>query len=279
MYADDTAIVVNHKRLAEAEKLMQRFFNNLLKWSHDNGLVVNSCKTKLLHIRSPQLTSREVILVAHNNMCLHVNMADCLCDSLVKNVPHHRYLGVTIDHRMKWDVHIHNLINKLRGASYNIIALRNYLDENTLRSVYCSLIESHVRYGLLSWGNTTRTYVERVDWMQSKVLKAIVGGRRSTVVRIQLFKHFNVLPASELFKFSIIDKFGLHPAYRKTETHDYPTRYQIFTTSRYTNDYGRQLLAHIVPALLNKLPPNIRQIQQNKEFKRTIKAHFYLNSL
>ena len=50
-YADDTAIVVANKNINIAIQTMQNQFDTATKWCHDNGLIINASKTKLMHIK------------------------------------------------------------------------------------------------------------------------------------------------------------------------------------------------------------------------------------
>lgn len=44
VFADDTALVISHKDVKVGIELIQAFFNNLCRWSHDTGLLINAKK-------------------------------------------------------------------------------------------------------------------------------------------------------------------------------------------------------------------------------------------
>ena len=272
MYADDTAVVVSDRKLAEAEIRLQNCFNQLLRWSHDNGLVINASKTKVLHIRSPQLSTRQIQLLAHGYDCLHADIpVNCDCTHYVQQVDSCRYLGVTVDCRMKWDVHIDSLNKRLRACAYNIYALRDCLDRGVLRSVYCALVESHIRYGLESWGNTSRYYLEQIERTQKRTLRSIVGKKIADEDGKAYFRALDVLPVSGMFQYNIVLKYGRADRYRQVVHHDYSTRKTWYVCYRNCNDYGRQLLEHTVPGLLNKLPSCVQQADSVSEVKKLTK--------
>ena len=143
-YADDIAIVVAHESLETAHSTMQDNLNRILLWSHDMNLLINYKKTKLLHIHSPHFHLSELNLIAHNSLCIHTNLAyslSCSCQETIETVTEFKYLGITLDHRFKFDLHIADLNNKLRTCSYMIYHLRNTLPPDALRVVYLSLVE------------------------------------------------------------------------------------------------------------------------------------------
>lgn len=275
-YADDVAIVVTHESLSEAEKIMQSNLNKILVWSHDMGLVINSLKTKVIHIRSPQFPTRPINLVTHTQQCMHTNLPfdlPCTCSSLIETVSEFKYLGVTLDSRFKFDVHIDYLNKKLRSFSYIMFQLRTCLTFPTLRSMYCTFIESIIRYGLLTWGNTTRTYLDIIQTQQKRILKAILNNKTDTRQdNFSYFKHFNVLPVDKLHTYVLILLFFKNNKYREVQWHGHGTRGEgRYIEKRYNNEYGRQLWEHTVPATFNRMPDNIEQAESVSKFKNQVK--------
>ena len=120
-YADDTAILVTHSNIKSAVNIMQSEFNIVVKWCHDNGLVLNAQKSNIMHIRSIKTPKSEILIKFHDYSCLHgspnlENMDNCntfieLCRSI-------KYLGVIVDDNFTWKEHILNINKKLRKAAY-----------------------------------------------------------------------------------------------------------------------------------------------------------------
>lgn len=54
----------------------QHNFTLLTKWPHDNGLVINASKSKLMYISSSQnKVITPLVLIAHNHACLHTDQS------------------------------------------------------------------------------------------------------------------------------------------------------------------------------------------------------------
>ena len=69
-YADDTAIVVADKNVDNATSVVLDQLNTAAKWCHDNGLVINATKTKIMNIKPPHFSNCNILLKFHNNECL-----------------------------------------------------------------------------------------------------------------------------------------------------------------------------------------------------------------
>lgn len=55
------------------------------------------------------------IYIKYNQIIIHKHIRDALCNCLpLERVISIKYLGITVDYRMKWDEHLNNLVQKLR---------------------------------------------------------------------------------------------------------------------------------------------------------------------
>ena len=69
-YADDTAVVVADENVENDISVMQDQLKTAAKWCHDNGLVINATKTKIMNIKSPHFSNCNILVKFHNNECL-----------------------------------------------------------------------------------------------------------------------------------------------------------------------------------------------------------------
>lgn len=280
-FADDLALVVAHISLLLAQNIMQHNFNLLMKWSHDMSLVINIKKTKLMHIKSPHIPSGQITLIAHSPLCLHgpIDSSQCTCAEQIEQVEEYKYLGVKIDSRFKFDVHIDYLSARLRSCSYTLFHLRRFLDESGLKIIYTSLFEQLIRYGILAWGNTTATKIATIVNLQRRVLKSMILHRNRCSPNENPFHHFELLPADALFKNALILKYYFTGEYKHPAPHSHFTRQaNQFVEPRYTNEYGRQHFSFTVPHLFNSLPEQLKTLTTYKNAKKGLKQ-FFLNDL
>lgn len=271
-FADDVAILVEHDSLDEAERIMQDNFNKVLKWSHDKKLVINMTKSKVLHIKSPHLSTRDIFIATHDNACLHSNFRvnlPCGCDSKLEQVQEQKYLGVIIDGRFKFDRHIEWLVSKLRASSYVFFHLRRLVSGAILATLYSAIVEQVIRYGILVWGNTTRTFLLGIVNAQHRIIRSIVPVSQQNICAG--FRHLRVLPVIELFKYVLALKFYFSDEHRVRQEHMYQTRNNFFIQPLFVNDYGRQCFRTSVPELFNGIPERIRSLDAISKVKKEIK--------
>ena len=68
-----------------------------------------------------------------------------------------KYLGVLIDEHLKFKQHINSLCTKLRRANGMLAKIRHYVDPTTLKSIYYSILFSHLSYCSQVWGQKNNT--------------------------------------------------------------------------------------------------------------------------
>lgn len=177
-YADDTAVIVSDKNINIAYETMQKQLNRITKWCHDNGLVINASKTKIMHIKPPHLTNGERNIIFHNNQCLHNSSNPGYrdaCTTTIELVKSYKYLGVFVDENFKWLTHVQYLSKKLRKAAYSLYHLSNCSTYDVLKQAYFSLAESYIRHGITAWGNST--YCRSLQQTQNQILKILLKNK------------------------------------------------------------------------------------------------------
>ncbi|XP_065365717.1 probable cyclin-dependent serine/threonine-protein kinase DDB_G0292550 [Calliphora vicina] len=177
-YADDTAVVVSNKNIHLATEIMQNQLNVATKWCHDNGLNINSRKTKIMHIKPTHFEQHNIQLKFHELTCLHNtnNQNNDTCTTYIELVTSYKYLGVYVDNHFKWNVHVENLQKKLRKSAYMMYHLSNCATYSVLRQAYFSMVESYIRHGIAAWGSAT--HCRLLQSTQDRILKILKKNHR-----------------------------------------------------------------------------------------------------
>ena len=68
-----------------------------------------------------------------------------------------KYLGVKIGENLNWKDHIHDIATKLNRANALLFNIRNYVNFNTLKSIYFAIFDSHINYANLIWGQNVNS--------------------------------------------------------------------------------------------------------------------------
>ena len=117
----------------------------LVQWLQANKIALNVNKTDIVIFRSPrkQITKK---------------MNFCLSGQKIRQKTCTKYLGVLIDNHLLFKDQINFLKQKLNRANGILAKLRHHLPSVILRTVYCCLFDTHLRYACQVWGQTTVTY-------------------------------------------------------------------------------------------------------------------------
>ena len=81
-----------------------------------------------------------------------------------------RYLGIIIDNNLSWKQHIDLVAIKMSRTVGLICKLRHFLQRHTLLTIYRSLVAPYLTYGLTAWGQTYKSYLEKLLKLQKRAL-------------------------------------------------------------------------------------------------------------
>ena len=99
----------------------------------------------------------------------------------VRNV---KYLGMLIDDGLNWKQHIKQFSLQLSKSSAVIYCLRNFVDTETLKLLYYSLIYSRVQYDIILWGTATYTRQKEIVLRLNKIVRIMTWSRKFDHVSI-----------------------------------------------------------------------------------------------
>lgn len=63
-----------------------------------------------------------------------------------------KFLGIHLDETLTWKYHTQNVCSKIARSNYIINKVKNVIPKSSLKTLYSSLIQSHINYGILVWG-------------------------------------------------------------------------------------------------------------------------------
>jgi len=72
---------------------------------------------------------------------------------------------------MKWNLHVNNIVTRMRLLSFSFYKLQSFLPVQTMRIIYLSLFQAIFQYGLLVWGGGLNQNSSRpLQLLQKKLL-------------------------------------------------------------------------------------------------------------
>ena len=123
----------------------------------------------------------------------------CINDTTIEMVYVNTFLGVLIDHKLKWKQHIKMITSKLSKTIAIMNRTKYILDKNARLILYYSLFLPYMSYCCEVWGNTYKSNSECRYLLQKKVVRIVcgVGYREHTN---ELFSELRILKLIDIVK-------------------------------------------------------------------------------
>ena len=163
LFADDTTISLAGESLQAIEEGLSAAQSRAETWFNSNMLLLNKDKTNIMTFSLRDLNR-------------------------VNKINHVKFLGVYLDPKLKWDVHIDNTAKRLRTSVFILRNLATSVSQCTLMSAYYALFHTVMTYGIMVWGGASQA--ERIFGMQRKAVRILAGMHYRADCRIS-FTKFN----------------------------------------------------------------------------------------
>ena len=160
-FADDTNLLYACKSVKSLRKRLNRDLALLYDWLCANRLSLNSSKTEFIVFRPLRHNTH------HERLTLKLHHTKLFESSKIK------YLGLILDNKLSWKWHVAELSKKLSRAVGMLYKIRHYCPKSVLRSLYFSIFNSHLSYGLVVWGNAKNTVMSKIKSLQKRALRCI----------------------------------------------------------------------------------------------------------
>ena len=109
------------------------------------------------------------------------------------------FLGVTINEHLSWKPHIDKICRKMSKYIGIFNKLKHYLPQHILRILYCSIVQSHLSYAILTWGFDRG----RLEKLQKKIIRIIACSRYNAHTE-PIFKMLKRLKLRDMFNINLL---------------------------------------------------------------------------
>ena len=202
-------------------------------------------------------------------------------DTKLTQVSHTMFLGIIIDDRLSWKIHITSTCKKISRCIGILGKVSNALSQNILLLLYNAIVLPHLHYGILLWGSTSKSHIDQLFILQKKALKIVFKLPKLTPT-VYLFQSKRILTIYQLhdlycgifmFKFqnSLLPTCFRNYFTQNVRIHDHQTRntsdYHIplFHTSK-----NQQSIKYVGTKIWLKIPAPMKELL----FISTFKFHF-----
>lgn len=267
LFADDTSLVVKDKTNDGISAKFNKVVPDLMKWFSANNLVLNIDKTYAMQFSLGSRSKKE--------------LPDCVQDTFeelsLSCTDHIKFLGVWIDTKLTWAVHITNIAKKLSSATYAIKKIKELGGMQAARDTYFAYFHSIMTYGIIFWG--VAADASRVFILQKRAVRYILGLKPTHSCR-EKFKELNIMTMVGEFIYQniVYVRENLGSMILKKDVHRFNTRHKndiILHQTRLSKIAKSYICVSI--KLYNKIPLDIRN-KTDIEFKNYIKRHLVSKS-
>ena len=159
-FADDTTLVFTHRNLNYLHFSIESELRSIQDWFNANKLTLNVEKSSyLLYHNQKQLVS---------NFKIELNGVE------IPRVNHAKLLGVWLDDKLNWDIHVNKLINKLKCGVGMLWRSKNLLSIKAKKLLYFGQIHSKLSYLNCIWGTMLQNgLAQKLSKIQNNAVKLI----------------------------------------------------------------------------------------------------------
>lgn len=272
LFADDTTILYSDKNIYNKINLINKELQEVSNWFRSNKLSVNASKTNYMILGTSHMTSK----TTHNDLNV------LLDDTILERVKSTKFLGVIIDECLTWKAHI-DCISKTVSRNIGVLnKLKHSIPVRILHTLYCTLVLPYINYGILIWGNTCKSYLDKLIKIQKWAVRSITNSHYRAHTA-PLFNQLNLLTVLDIYtlelgtfmyKFSINDLplAFKHFFSKRSHVHDHQTRYaKNFNVTRNKKCFSDRSTRSSGPIIWNSLPDSLKESKSVKHFRKQLK--------
>ena len=150
----------------------------------------------------------------------HITLEPTLNGEKIEQVDSFNHLGVVIDTHISWKYHTEILSNKISKYCGVLSRLNNYL-LFILRTLYFSMMHSHLSYSLLTWGFDSNLIVK----LQKRCDRIITRSKYNAHTQ-PLMKQLDILSVPDML---LLNSIKFYYEYKHKEMPDYFASFTLHT--------------------------------------------------
>ena len=249
--------------------------NELIKvsnWFKANKLFLNISKTKFMIFRHEKMPKV-------NNFKLFIDNIEIERIGNDFGTKSFKFVGISIDELLNWNQHINNVNNKISSALYALNQVKKILPMKTLKTIYNSILQPHLQYSVITWGNAKLKDLEPLIMKQKKAVRLVSKSKYNAHCE-PLFSQLNILKLQDIFHLSVssfISKFlnnQLPDSFKEIFTPLNSSRVKQLRSQIPKMKSLERFPNVTFPKIFNKLNDNIRNCTSFKSTKAKMKKVF-----
>ncbi len=186
LFADDTNIFISASTKVDVHNLANKVLDSVYDYMYANKLHINLSKSCFMYFNPSKSSAYPDSEDKEPPPEIKIKSTP------LKPVQQAKFLGVIIDEDLSWEPHIRDLSKRLRCYIGSIKRITDSLPKELYKTIYHTLFESHLNYGITVWGGVSKTKLEPLFILQKKCLRIRFGDKEAyqdkfrTAVRTRL---------------------------------------------------------------------------------------------
>lgn len=160
-----------------------------------------------IHHDHIQLNCEELVKVRHvilftfiYNNTQRNNMQRTHSQTYERSLKNKVLIGVIFDNNLRWNLHSHNIVGKLRAITYKFNKLKNLIQKKTIRIIYFALYQSIYQYGILVWGGLGDGVLRQLQVNKNNIVRICLNKCTLEGSTRQNYLDLDILPILSLYK-------------------------------------------------------------------------------
>jgi len=191
-FADDTTIYFSDTNVKNLYNKANKEMKLLMDWLDANKLALNVEKTKYMIISPPKLK------YSTTNLYVQINGQNIQQIGKNHNQTSLKFLGIYLDEHLTWKKHLQYVNNKISNTLFVMNKVKNFIPKFSLETIYYSLIQPYITYGILAWGQTINNDNNQIFLKQKRALRIIHKSPFNSHTD-PLYKIYKILKAKDLY--------------------------------------------------------------------------------
>ena len=213
-FADDTTLLASNHDFSTLVSEITASLTSLSHWCSSNCLLINTNKTA-------------VLIFSNRFRDIDFSNKICLENSELDYVNRVKFLGLTLDDKLKFSVHLSNICNKLSSVIGILYRVKDVLPTKILIGLYYSLFCPHLVYVNTIWGGTYHVHLHNLEILQKKIVRIITGSDFLAHTK-PLFYQTGILNIFDLHQYLLLIYMFKNRHNFETSNSAYNTRHGFF---------------------------------------------------
>jgi hypothetical protein len=266
LYADDTTLVLRGSNDETASQILCSVMSTFADWLKYNKLLLNINKTKVVYFSLRTSLQKPLIYVDQ---------------SAIEYVDHHKYLGITLDSKVNYNVHINQVKGRLSMLFGISTKVSQFFNLTAAKNFYYSHVYATISYGIIIWGGWLD--LAKYNSLSKKHLKIIknIFYRFATPYTCDycILKKLKLLKLRDIYNIQILCFMFMSQSNNNTKISNYidkvPNRLyhnlrkvNEFVLPQYRINQEKYNYQYQCLALWNELPVEIKRAESIRCFKK-----------